>query len=644
MIAMLGGIGAFVVLYGVLTGALVLWLVVRLFRVRWPAQGDKPERPVGFGRALGVNLVLNLVGFLLLALAVAGGLAAHLDARGPLLPVLVLVVGLLVLVAGWVVFALMLPTSRLYALAIYVVWMTLAQFPSLVLVPLPFLMFSGYVVPTGAMADTIYGYHKEVVCPRCGLPFAVNASAEADQGPGFTRMRITRACCPGCYAPIQFGDIRPPDNREAVIPDPGLRTGDRILVGRRLLGAGLFPPRRFDVVVFDWLNPADVRAGRPTQPIPYVMRVIGLPGERIAIHRGKLFVLAAGQEPAPARNPDENHPEEEAPGNNPLLDAEGVQLYQEGRFQLLRKGPRHLLALRRLVYDTRYPAKDLAGPEYRRWVADKGWSEDTGGYCSDGAGVAWLRYRHVLRDRDGPRLITDFVGYNTSFGHRPGEEGRNYVGDLMLECAAEVGNAGVLTLELSRGPDRFQARFDLGKQSCSLVRLAHGQKPEVLKETSLSLPAGKSVCLRFANIDERLTVWVDDRLPFGDGVEYEGPRKLVPTRENDLERPASVGTEGAAVKLAWMRLFRDNYYTTLRRGQVAGGDVDGIRPDDPETWNLLADAPVTVYRLGPGQYFMLGDNSPQSADSRFWGAVPAERLQGQALWRYFPLERQGAID
>jgi signal peptidase I len=98
------------------------------------------------------------------------------------------------------------------------------------------------------------------------------------------------------------------------------------------------------------------------------------------------------------------------------------------------------------------------------------------------------------------------------------------------------------------------------------------------------------------------------------------------------------------VKLAWLRLFRDNYYTTLRGRQVGGGDVDEFDPGDPETWGRLADAPVSVYRLGPGQYFVLGDNSPESYDSRFWGAVPADRLLGKALWRYLPLERVGAID
>ena len=39
----------------------------------------------------------------------------------------------------------------------------------------------------------------------------------------------------------------------------------------------------------------------------------------------------------------------------------------------------------------------------------------------------------------------------------------------------------------------------------------------------------------------------------------------------------------------------------------------------------LKDAAGTVYRLGPDEYFLLGDNSPHSLDSRHW--APAERFR-----------------
>lgn len=40
-------------------------------------------------------------------------------------------------------------------------------------------------------------------------------------------------------------------------------------------------------------------------------------------------------------------------------------------------------------------------------------------------------------------------------------------------------------------------------------------------------------------------------------------------------------------------------------------------------------------------YFCLGDNRPNSQDSRFWGFVPHKYLRGPAVVRYWPLNRIG---
>jgi len=45
----------------------------------------------------------------------------------------------------------------------------------------------------------------------------------------------------------------------------------------------------------------------------------------------------------------------------------------------------------------------------------------------------------------------------------------------------------------------------------------------------------------------------------------------------------------------------------------------------------------------PNDYYMMGDNRPDSLDSRFWGPVPRQWLIGKAFLTYWPLDRIGFL-
>jgi hypothetical protein len=288
------------------------------------------------------------------------------------------------------------------------------------------------------------------------------------------------------------------------------------------------------------------------------------------------------------------------------------------------------------VSDSRHAAKDAP----RRWVpaADSGWAEEDGAFRHDEPRdePAWLRYRHHLRDDERPRLITDFNGYNGIRAQRGG----NWVSDLILECDLGRFSAGTVTLELSRGRDRFQARVSRDGR-CAILRLEEGKEPTTLKEAAARV--GDRARLRFAHVDERLTLWVDGALPFGDGVEYDGPPVHVPTEANDLQRPASVGVAGGAVTVTRLRLSRDVYYTAAVNRDPGGFDVD-FDDEDASTWKGFEDAPIATHRIEPGHCFFLGDNTRASADSRLWGTVKQSAVVGRVLYRYYPPGRIGPVD
>jgi signal peptidase I len=44
-----------------------------------------------------------------------------------------------------------------------------------------------------------------------------------------------------------------------------------------------------------------------------------------------------------------------------------------------------------------------------------------------------------------------------------------------------------------------------------------------------------------------------------------------------------------------------------------------------------------------GRYFVLGDNSTNSLDSRFWGTLPRENIKGRIFFCFWPPARMGAV-
>lgn len=75
----------------------------------------------------------------------------------------------------------------------------------------------------------------------------------------------------------------------------------------------------------------------------------------------------------------------------------------------------------------------------------------------------------------------------------------------------------------------------------------------------------------------------------------------------------------------------------IARGQVTIINAEyprGFSLDEPYAQSSQKD--ILNYTLGQDEYFVLGDNRPESADSRIWGPVPRANIIGRPIIRFFP--------
>jgi signal peptidase I len=582
-----------------------------------------------------------------------------------------------------------------------------------------------FVIPTGSMATSLLGDHCAVTCERCEWKYTVNAQAD-----NRILERVT-AICPNCRHEVDIAPVK-------------ASGGDKVLVFKSRYDFSR--PNRHDVIVFKFpgtpaylgamgrLGVHDRHSGPQKDYIAhnYIKRLWGLPGDRLAIWYGDVYQrLGSGEQERMRvlrRRPDQymvmrrivNHndyqdstlplpPRWEDQGQTP-----GWTASNERKIFELNRQELAWLSYRNLLRPEHASAREREIQKHERELQDLESIQSRRAFAPDKEQELRERITRVRTDlkqvqdelkRDYekaaiPQLITDFLEYNSGYSY-------NWTPDLMLEFDVQIQEAkGELVLELVGGVDRHRTTFNLSDGVCTLQSNRGGRPLPYVDESGNELPAESSRAetrlkkkgnfnLRFCSFDQRLTVWVDNRLIFGDGLifpmpagEERGPRPA------DLQ-PARIGAAGASVKVSKLQLYRDVYYTRetqhnadvgfFASGQLSltaseerelvereaprlssaerqmpleaqreliahrarpekwaayyvhvAGKVDGSMPG-PMHYPVVHPTYHPGEELGPDEYFALGDNSTQSSDSRAWGQVPERLLLGQAVAVYWPL-------
>lgn len=375
-----------------------------------------------------------------------------------------------------------------------------------------------------------------------------------------------------------------PDNRLA---GATLFGGDRVLLDRGAWRCG--PPGRWEVAAFT----------HPQQPgMLCVKRIVGLPGEEIQIRDGDVWA--------------------------------------NGR--IVRKSLEQLRAMAIVVHDADCQPRGLAAvPRWQpqgpagRWRVDRGRFLHAAAAGPTDESVAWCIYHHLhgwpgdptaAVSQHGPaqRPVDDDDPYNA--GRPRCVDEIRPVRDLLLRLRiVRAEGAGQLLVRLTVAGRPFVLRLEPRQRRCAALCDAR-----VLNGTAGPLPwSPGSHRLEVAYCDRRFLAALDDRVlvSWDDDSRPRPDTGHAAAGQLAAGEPVAVGAAGLDVELSEVRLARDVYY-------VSPPGVLG-------RWGTAR--PVC---LGPDEYFVLGDNSVLSDDSRTWAGgagVPAALLYGHPLLIYFPLRQ-----
>lgn len=544
-----------------------------------------------------------------------------------------------------------------------------------------------FVIPTGSMAPSLQGQHRDINCDQCGYLYQTGASQESSTYALKDRRYNSSAFCPICQYKTTMSDKK---------ADHNSNSGDRILVNKFVYDFS--EPQRFDVIVFK--NPNNGKQN-------YIKRLIGLPGEFLIVENGDIFAVVTSKSGISKR-------------------------------EIIRKPSQKLRAMLQLIDDTHYiPQKmhDAGWPlRWQQWSltdGESGWDATlTSGkpnfQVSSGDQTDWLRYRHLIpltrpsfpsnptgrsgyvelsewddieigelpkrMQSESPqgRLITDYYCYNHRIYEDYDDRGvqqvydpslaMHWVGDLAVESWANVkSDSGKLKVQLVEGGAKFTCTIDVETGTATLdcnrntVEFKDASGSVVEQPTAETSLKGKgNYRILFANVDDQIHLSINNRFVKFDAPTYERtdptlPRSFPndPDDHGDAE-PAAIGAQNLDVEISRLKMLRDVYYTSPKsmdqdfignenmvgasqgRGQMRQIEKVWKIYDNPKLWESSAAKALFserfrtdpyVFQLDEDQFLPMGDNSPASLDGRVWNGpkyVHRDKLIGRALFIYWP--------
>jgi len=484
-------------------------------------------------------------------------------------------------------------------------------------------MVEAFVIPTGSMAPRLLGEHWDLRCPACGHDYAFGVPGRIRRQGSLAYAgihKVTGARCPLCRYPYR---------RRAY-----LRGGDRVLVLKYLYT--FTDPQPWDVVVFR--NPQNNREN-------YIKRLIGLPGETIEIVHGDIFVRKSG-----------------------------------GPWNIRRKPPRTQEVMWQVIFDNDYrPNPDLLR---REGVTSPGWVAQAGADRWDLQGLHGRRF--AFAGGDGPAVLSFRAGRETFLPHYaynfgPGEARLvdadiDICTDLKLSFVfVPQSRSSAVEAMLSSFEHHFKAEVRTDGSAALLYQSPRtgGKWLEWARRDDLgAMKLNRGCQVALSHADFRVTLWVNGKAVLRSTDQQYRPdygalktRLAEASRRTVLPPQVKIAAAGGPCEIRHVRLLRDVYYTSPPLAKPPDGPLGDyarrLRASAGQRGWGTTGRPITLRKHPDAdldEFFVLGDNSPQSLDGRMWtsaaptlrlldeageplyqlGTVPRYNLIGKAFFVYWP--------
>jgi len=201
--------------------------------------------------------------------------------------------------------------------------------------------------------------------------------------------------------------------------------------------------------------------------------------------------------------------------------------------------------------------------------------------------------------------------------------------DLMvrfyLQPSSEQGRIGV---SLSKKGILYSARLDFSGETV-LSKVSGGQETVLERKDGNAPPPGRFALVKFAVVDHQLLFECN-----GNQLSVDLGRSADAMEQGKEPSPRAAIFGSGKLTLSHVAIFRDIYYTGDGQSSRNARAVEG-----------------NPFTLGKDEFFVLGDNSPNSEDGRWWyeptvanrgwkppraGVVPRYYMVGRALFVYWP--------